>query len=110
MVRLRPAGADTRGWSDVSALSAPRERGFRVPTASYVLGGLSLAALGSFTYFGLSGRGMERALSDECSPRCSDARVDSVRTQYVIADVSLGIAVVSLGIATVLALTHNLER
>jgi hypothetical protein len=67
----------------------------RIPTLAYVLGGVGVAALGSFAYFGLRGRSTE-----ECAPDCSQSEVDRMRSQYLAADISLGVAVASLGAAT----------
>ena len=66
-----------------------------VPPLAYVLGGVGVAALGSFAYFGLRGRSTE-----DCAPECSRSEVDRMRSQYLAADISLGVAVVSLGAAT----------
>lgn len=100
-----------RGAGPLPAPLAPAERSASsspgIPTLSYVLGGVGLAALGSFTYFGLSGSSLEATLDRECSPRCASARVDAVQTQYIVADVSLGVGIISLGVAAWLALTNR---
>lgn len=63
-----------------------------------VSAGVATAALGSFTYFALSGRSVEGEL-DRCKPSCDNrADVDRMRSRYLIADVSLGVALVSLGV------------
>jgi len=77
-----------------------------VPTASWVLGALGVAATGSFLYFGVKGRGEFSDLRSSCAPDCNPTDVDPIRTKLIIADISLGVAVVSFGIAVVLALTH----
>jgi len=68
-------------------------------TALIVSAGFAVGALGSFTYFALSGRAYENELS-RCRPDC-DSRddVDRMRSRYLVADVSLGIALVSVGVA-----------
>jgi hypothetical protein len=78
------------------------------PVMAFVLGGVGLAALGSFAYFATSGRSIENEL-DECKPNCEGEqdRIDSMRTRYVIADVSLGVSVVALGVGTYLWLAHT---
>lgn len=75
-----------------------------IPTMSYVLGGVSLAALGAFGVFALTGKGKENDLAGSCSPRCAEADVSAVRQDYVLADVSLGVGVVAAAAAVVLAL------
>jgi hypothetical protein len=71
---------------------------------AYALAGLGVAALGSFTYFGLSGKGDYRSLRDSCSPACTDGQIGKVHDELLAADVSLGVAVVSLGVAAYLFL------
>jgi hypothetical protein len=63
----------------------------------YVLGGVGLLAAGSFTYFGLDGRSRENDLK-ACAPACDPAEVSKMRRSYLVSDVSLGVAVASLGL------------
>jgi hypothetical protein len=67
-------------------------------TLSYIVGGVGLVALGSFAYFGLTGRRDESDLHDRC-PRCTQDEVDDVKRKYLIADISAGVGVVALGAA-----------
>jgi hypothetical protein len=83
--------------------SAPGAR--PVPVISYVLGGVGVAALGSFGLFAILGK-----VEEGCAPNCTADEVGSMRRNYVIADVSLGVAVLSLGAATVLYLTRPSTR
>ncbi len=78
-----------------------------LPTASWVLGGIGILALGSFGTFAILGQNEKDKLRTSCSPGCSDADVSTLRTDYIVADVSLGIGIVALGVATVLAITHH---
>ena len=67
-------------------------------TVMLVSGGVAAAALGSFTLFALSGRSVQNSL-ERCQPNCDNqAEIDRMRSRYLIADVSLGVALVSLGI------------
>jgi hypothetical protein len=66
-----------------------------------VLGGLSL---GSFAYFGIRGVS-SRADLESCRGSCAEDRVSATRTSLLLADISLGVSVVSLGVATYLWLT-----
>jgi hypothetical protein len=68
-----------------------------------MLGGVGIAALGSFTYFALSGKAEERKLR-RCAPDCEPDDVTPMRTRYLVADVSLGVAALSLGAAGYLLL------
>jgi hypothetical protein len=81
------------------ALAAPPAEATHVSPYAYVLGGLSLAAVGAFTYFAISGKSLENSLAGSCSPGCTDAQVAPVRRDYLAADLSLGVAAVSMGAA-----------
>jgi len=63
----------------------------------YVFGSVGLVATGSFTYFAIQGHSRESALQ-ECAPACDPANVSKMRRSYVVADVSLGVAIASLGL------------
>lgn len=78
-----------------------------IPVISYALGGVSAAALGSFAIFGVIGKGKQGDLEETCAPRCKQEDVDAMRTDYLIADVSLGISVVALGAAVYFTLTNT---
>jgi hypothetical protein len=73
--------------------------------ATYVVGGLAAVALGSFGFFGIRGLSREGDLSSTCSPHCTDAQVQGARTDFIVADVSLGAALVLGGAATWLFLS-----
>lgn len=70
--------------------------GFAPPTGAWILGGVGVVALGSFTYFGLSARSKLDDLKSSCSPSCSDSQTQSGRTAATLADVSLGVGVAAL--------------
>jgi hypothetical protein len=88
-----------------TAPAASTEKHRPVPASVYVLGGVGMLALGSFAYFGLQGRSAASDL-DACKPNCLEADVDRARTKLIIADVSLGVSVISLGTAVYLLLTR----
>jgi hypothetical protein len=76
-------------------------------TLAYVLGGVGIVGLGSFAYFGLTGSSQKSDLLKHCKNNVCDLpqdQIDSkrsaVKTKFLIADVSLGVGVVSLGLAT----------
>lgn len=77
---------------------SPRFRG--VPGLSWGLGVVAVAALGTFTGFALAGKSVE-----SCVPSCTRDEVDSFRRDYLIADVSLGVGVISAAVAVYLAIT-----
>ncbi len=66
------------------------------PLAAYVLGGVGVAALGSFAAFAITGKIAERDMAG-CKPFCEQSQADKMRLRYLIADVSLAVGLVSLG-------------
>ncbi len=82
------------------------EEGSSVSPFVYVLGGVAVVGVGGFAAFGLSGRGKQNDM-DSCKPDCSRDDVDSMRTSYLLADISLGVAVVAGGAAAYLYFSGN---
>lgn len=80
----------------------PEEK--KIPLATYIAGGVAVAALGSFTAFALAGKSKEDDLASTCSPNCSADEVGSVDRSYLVADVSLGVAALATIVAVVFAL------
>lgn len=76
----------------------------KVPVAAYVVGGVAIAAFGSFAFFALAGKGEEKDLASSCSPTCSDDQLSPVKRDYLVADVSLGIGVAATIVTALLAL------
>jgi hypothetical protein len=80
-----------------------------LPTSFWVASGVGAAALVSFGTFAAMGHGKQSAL-DACAPSCSashQSTYDAMRRDYLIADVSLGVAVASAGVATWLFLSQR---
>jgi hypothetical protein len=97
-----PAGERSRRI-DVSfvALAPPASspmRPARDNRPGYILGAIGLVGLGSFATFALSGIDQRATLNDSCSPRCPHDDVDEVHRKLLVADISLGVGVVSLGL------------
>ena len=67
----------------------------------WTAGALSVVALGSFAYFGLTGDARGSELENGCgrTQTCAPHDVSSVRTRYLVADVSLGVSAIALGVA-----------
>lgn len=57
--------------------------------------GIGAAGLAGFSYFGLHARSEDRAL-DSCANTCDLARVDAIRRDYLIANVSIGVGAAAL--------------
>jgi hypothetical protein len=84
----------------------------QVPTkmpgvGTFVAAGVGVAALSSFAYFGLSAQGEADDMRNTCAPNCPVERVDAVRSKLVVANVSLGVGIASLGLAAVLWVTQG---
>jgi hypothetical protein len=74
--------------------------------ASGTLIGVGLVGVGSFVWLGLRARSGEEALQ-RCDPGCSKGRADSVRKRYLLANVSMGVGVAAIGVATYLLLSGS---
>ena len=78
-----------------------------LPVLPIVFVGVGVVAMTSFAYFGLTGRGDVSNLRDTCAPHCAQTDVDAAKSKLLIADVSLGISIVSLAAAAVWAFTRT---
>jgi len=88
--------AEARARTD-DAAAAPPARSSAWPLSVYVLGGVGVVALGSFGYFGFTALDEKSSLEDECAPRCTEDQKEGVDRKLLFADISLGVAAVSLG-------------
>ena len=86
--------------------SAPAEGGGGSLVPAIIVGGVGVLALGSFAIFGLGGKSDVSDLEKNCKPRCAQSDVDSAKTKLLIADISLGVGIVALGVATYLVITR----
>jgi hypothetical protein len=92
--------------------SAQHERGSSAfgPDQRVAVGGtligVGVVGLGAFTLLGLKAREDEKELERQnCKPYCGKAFVESVRTRYVLSNISLGVGVLALGSATWMLVT-----
>jgi hypothetical protein len=76
----------------------------RAPAAAWIFGATGLAGIGAFGVLALTGMERRRSLEQSCFGTCNQADIDAVKTQFLVADVALGVGVVSLGVATYLLL------
>ena len=96
---VRRAAPTTPGPPLATAAPTPASSTRSVhPRAPILTGAVAVAALGSLTYFGVRGLQAADQLRDECSSSCAPARVAPVRTQLLVADISLATAVIMGGI------------
>ncbi|MET0791455.1 MAG: hypothetical protein ABW061_08030 [Polyangiaceae bacterium] len=80
----------------------PSSHSSSLSPAFWISSGVAAAALTSFTVFSLLGHSRQSQLSD-CSPGCAPSRrddFDAMHRDYLIGDLSLGVALVSAGAAT----------
>ena len=91
----KPDAAGTTGAKAPAVTQSP------IPVATYVLGGIALAGGAGFAAFGIVGNSQRSRLEKECMPRCSDAQVDGLHRNLVVADVSLGIGLAALAASVV---------
>jgi len=99
-------------WAKVAAAGGEaRDRGPAPAagsnTAAWAFGGLGAASLATFGALAIHGMSRRSALEKECFGRCAQSKIDSVKTEFVVADVALGVGIVSVGVATVLFLTRG---
>jgi hypothetical protein len=90
--------------------SQTSEPAHRKRVAAWVMSGTAVAALGSFAYFGITGRSDLSQLRHDCAGHCASSKVDAAWDKLIIADVSLGLAVLSTGLATWLFVASREKR
>ena len=66
--------------------------------------GLGIFGVLGFASFGIAGLSKRSELDDSCKPHCKPTEVDAGKRSFLVADISLGVAVLSGGIATYLYL------
>jgi hypothetical protein len=81
-----------------------------VPPLVFVFGALGVVALGSFAYFGVRALNDASNLRETCAPVCEHSDVRNVKTENVISGVSLGVGLVSLGLAAWILVSHSSKR
>jgi hypothetical protein len=95
-----PAAAPPPAASPSSTEPPPAHRS----VLPFVLGGVAVVGLASFGGFAIAGFVQEKNLSSSCAPTCKSGSVAPVRTEYLVADISLGVGVVSGAAAAILFL------
>jgi len=95
--------------STLESVPAPmrREKKSGAPAAALALGAVGAVGLASFAFFGLTGLNERSSAVSACAPACTTDQVSPVRTRFILADVSLGVSLVALGIATYVWLTSR---
>ena len=105
MPRLVKGAKWTFGWVVVGP-----EREIAIPPEAWVFGAVGAAGLTSFGFFGWRAWWERDDLRERCAPNCSTSDVESAKRKALIADVSLGVAVVGLAGATYFVVRNDDER
>jgi hypothetical protein len=88
----------------------PEKKRVKTPVATWVLVGIGGAAFASFAYFGLSGRSDYNDAESRCGdPGCPSSETDSIRTKFLIADISLVVSLASFAGAGYFYVTRPYE-
>lgn len=100
-----PSGAAAAGEGEGEPDSVSTEDASGRKTIAYVLAGVGAVGIAGFAYFGLSGNSDKDALECAETKTCTDDELDPIKKKYLYADISLGVGLVSLGVATYLLVT-----
>jgi hypothetical protein len=106
-------GAASNDATPFAPLAPPpdvaRPSSFQIPVAAWIFGGVTVAAAGSFTAFGLMGKSDLSHLRDTCgvTHSCAQADVDSAHTKLLVADISLYTGIAALAAATMILVIEN---
>ncbi len=105
--KTKQGGSGAVGEGKTSDSSAEGANGKRI--GAYVLGGLGVASLGAFAILGITGKSTLSDLQNGCGKThsCDPSDVDAVKTKLMVADISLGVGVLSLGVAAALFFTSK---
>lgn len=90
-----PAAAAAAPAAAPAPAPAPERRSLLLPV---VFAGIGAVGVAGFLGLGASGLSQENRLESSCAPRCSPEQVSDVHRKYLMADVSLGVGVVSLAL------------
>jgi hypothetical protein len=86
---------------------SPAKASGGIPTAAIVVGAIGVVGIASFAFFGLTGKSDVSDLRTNCAPNCEQSKVDAARSKLIVADISLGVGVVALGVATWMILSNS---
>jgi hypothetical protein len=71
----------------------------RTPTLVYPMLGIGALGVAGFTTFALVGKSKQNDLEQRCMAHCTDEQMRPMKTHYLIADLSLGVGLISLAAA-----------
>jgi hypothetical protein len=103
-----PAGPQPQPTpGDDRSTQAPERR--PIPTLVYPLLGAGVAGLAAFGIVGGLGRAKQTSLEGTCAPNCTDAQVQPMKTEYLVADIALGVGIVAVASAAIVYFTRPSE-
>jgi hypothetical protein len=88
--------------ASISSDAPPPDKRFRPGAAAWILAGVAVVGAASFGSFASRGTSEVREMRNECAGHCPASRVDAAQEKLLVADISLGAALVSAGVATYL--------
>ena len=94
--------------SDKGATGAEDDDAGSDHTVAYIVGSSGLVILGVGAFLGFSANGNKTDLKDTCGATlagCSDSAVDGVAQELLIADITMGVGVVGIGVGAYLFFT-----
>jgi hypothetical protein len=94
-----PATPPRPGAADAAEAAGPPQR--RVPTATWVAGGVAFVSLTMGTVLGLRALHERDRLESRCAPACSTDEVDGVRREVVMSNVAFGVGLSAAALAVV---------
>ena len=80
------------------------------PASAWIFGGVGVASVATFGALAIHAVQRRSDLEQQCFGSCRQEDVDSIKTQLAIADVALGVGLVSLGISAVLFLSGGRSK
>jgi hypothetical protein len=84
-----------------------------IPTGVWVFGGIALVAFGTEAFFGITGLSDRSSLyAQPCAQTatCNPNDVTSIRTKFTVADIALGVGLVSAGLSAYLYFTRGAAK
>lgn len=103
--KARVVSASWQQEAQATSPSSSRRTRSGPPAGAWVLGGVGVAAVGTFAALALDGMSRRSELEKSCFGSCRQEQVDSVKRQLAVADAALAVGLVSLGVSTVLFLS-----
>lgn len=80
------------------------------PVLPWLFTGVAVVSATGFVWLGTSAKNDLDRLRATCAPNCPSSELDAAKTKATLADVSLGVSVVSLALAAYLFVTHETSK